>query len=378
MKIFHCPRCQARVPFEALTCPHCSTALVYLPLEARFAPSEARRSCANRDAASCNWVLDEHAGASERPGGIAPVSGSQTYCLSCRLTHWIPPLDDVVNRKSWIQLEAAKRRLIYGLLQLDLPVEGKEIDPERGVAFEFLVGDTRPDGTPLLTGHKDGVITIRATEANDAERGRLRMIFDEPNRTLLGHLRHECGHYYWVRLLSEGPQMDQFRWLFGDESADYGQSVQNHYANGAPSDWAERHVSAYATAHPWEDWAETWAHLLERIDALETAREYRLLPGHDRSAASALETLGPDPRRWSFEAMNAAWKALALCINDLNQSLGILEQYPVELAPEALAKLRFVHGVVLLRSQEDEHPRPATTPAGVPTVRQPVDVGPTA
>ena len=374
MKLFLCPRCQARVAFEALACDHCSTALVYQPHDATLAPSDGHGACANRDAAGCNWALDE---SPDEAGGDADQP-DQTYCRSCRLTHWIPPLDDVVNRKSWIQLEAAKRRLLYGLLQLGLPVAGKDSDAQRGLAFEFLVGDTRPDGSPLLTGHKDGVITIRATEANDAERGRLRMIFDEPNRTLLGHLRHECGHYYWMRLLSEGPQMDQFRWLFGDETADYAQSVQNHYANGAPADWAERHVSAYATAHPWEDWAETWAHLLERIDALETAREYRLLPGHDRTAASALETLGPDPRRWSFEAMDAAWKALALCINDLNKSLGILEQYPVELAPEALAKLRFVHGVVLLQADEHEADTPATTPRGVATVRQPVDVGPTA
>ena len=374
MKLFLCPRCQARVAFEALACDHCSTALVYQPHDATLAPSDGHGACANRDAAGCNWALDE---SPDEAGGDADQP-DQTYCRSCRLTHWIPPLDDVVNRKSWIQLEAAKRRLLYGLLQLGLPVAGKDSDAQRGLAFEFLVGDTRPDGSPLLTGHKDGVITIRATEANDAERGRLRMIFDEPNRTLLGHLRHECGHYYWMRLLSEGPQMDQFRWLFGDESADYAQSVQNHYANGAPADWAERHVSAYATAHPWEDWAETWAHLLERIDALETAREYRLLPGHDRTAASALETLGPRPLRWSFEAMDAAWKALALCVNDLNKSLGILEQYPVELAPEALAKLRFVHGVVLLQSAQHEGEVPATTSRGVATVRQPVDVGPTA
>jgi hypothetical protein len=362
MKIFSCPRCHARASFESLACEHCSTSLVYLPLEARFAPSEAQRLCSNREPAGCNWLIDGEA--------------KETFCLSCRLTHWIPPLDDLVNRKSWIQLEAAKRRLLYGLLQLDLPVVGKDVDAERGLGFEFLVGDTRPDGAPLLTGHKDGVITIRATEANDAERGRLRMILDEPNRTLLGHLRHESGHYYWMRLLASGPQLDQFRWLFGDERTDYAVAVQQHYANGAPADWAERHVSAYATAHPWEDWAETWAHLLERIDALETAREYRLLPGRDSTAASALETLGAEPRRWSFEAMNAAWKALAPCINDLNRSLGINEQYATELAPEALAKLRFIHAIVLQSRPQIEQPHPMVD--GVPAVTQPVEVGPTA
>ena len=156
-----------------------------------------------------------------------------------------------------------------------MPIPNRLDDPERGLAFEFLADGDRE--TPVLTGHADGVITVNIAEADDAERERRRTAMHEPYRTLLGHMRHESGHYYWDRLIAPTSEIDEFRSLFGDERADYAAALSTYYDRGAPADWQERFVSAYASSHPWEDWAETWAHYLHMIDTLETAAACRSL-----------------------------------------------------------------------------------------------------
>ncbi len=99
----------------------------------------------------------------------------------------------------------------------------------------------------------------------------MRVQMHEPYRTLLGHFRHEVGHYYWDRLIAETRWQEGYRNLFGDERASYADALDHHYKNGAPDNWQESSVSAYATMHPWEDWAETWAHYLHMMDAVDTA-----------------------------------------------------------------------------------------------------------
>ena len=123
----------------------------------------------------------------------------------------------------------------------------------------------------MVTGHADGVITLDLAESDDVHRERRRAELGEPYRTLLGHFRHEIGHYYWPILVERAGALERCRALFGDERADYGEALERHYADGPPADWAERHVSAYATMHPWEDWAETFAHYLHIRDTLQTA-----------------------------------------------------------------------------------------------------------
>ena len=88
---------------------------------------------------------------------------------------------------------------------------------------------------------------------------------------MLGHLRHEIGHYYQPLLVTD---WERCRELFGDDREDYGAAMERHYASGPPADWPERFVSAYATMHPWEDWAETFAHYLHIRDVLQTAVAY--------------------------------------------------------------------------------------------------------
>ena len=275
MKIFHCDHCGHLLFFESTSCVSCGHRVAYLPdlqvvtsLEPdsadilRSVRSEARqcgyRVCANLAIeGTCNWAV--------------PVDDDHPLCASCRLTRVIPNLGNPGNAAAWYRLEVAKRRLLFTLMELGLPVPSRTDDPEHGLAFEFLA-DPEPGGPPVLTGHADGVITINIAEADDAERERRRAAMHEPYRTLLGHMRHESGHYYWDRLIrGTTSDLDAFRAIFGDERADYAAALARYYQTGRPADWQDQFVSAYASAHPWEDWAETWAHYLHMVDTLETA-----------------------------------------------------------------------------------------------------------
>src|SRR6218665_1784299 len=207
-----------------------------------------------------------------------------------------------------------------------------------------------PGQAPVMTGHAAGVITLNVAEADDDERVRRRVQLFEPYRTLLGHLRHESGHYYWDQLVRDHPdRLEEFRTLFGDERLDYMQALQAHYAAGdGKPDWRPSFVSAYAAAHPWEDWAETWAHYLHMVDLLETAASYRtriVLP----SAEGARPSKPADPfegGRGSFDEAIAQWVPVTLLLNSLNRSLGQDDAYPFALSEQALNKLRFVHDVI--------------------------------
>ena len=203
----------------------------------------------------CNWAV--------------AATDDSPLCVSCRLTSVIPNLADPANRAAWYRLEVAKRRLLFTLIELGVPIPNRLDDPERGLTFEFLADGDRE--TPVMTGHADGLITVNIAEADDAERERRRTAMHEPYRTLLGHMRHESGHYYWDRLIAPTSEIDEFRSLFGDERADYAAALSAYYDRGAPAEWQEQFVSAYASSHPWEDWAETWAQYLHMIDTLETA-----------------------------------------------------------------------------------------------------------
>jgi len=191
------------------------------------------------------------------------------WCESCRLTRLIPDLTVAGTQDAWYRLELAKRRVIYSLKNLALPI-GARNGSGPGLEFQFLADRPSHEG-PVLTGHAEGTITINSAEADDAERERRRRTLAEPYRTLLGHMRHETGHYYWGQLVADSSVLDDFRALFGDEREEYAGALRRHYQDGPKADWWDRFVSAYASAHPWEDWAETWAHYLPMTDTLEMA-----------------------------------------------------------------------------------------------------------
>ena len=229
------------------------------------------RCCTNRQSASaCNWLIE--AAANDDCDDAASDDPRRGLCQACRLTRRMFDVTRPVNQERWRQLETAKRRLLAQLLALGLPVS-ERTDAGQGLAFDLL--EAQPGGEPVLTGHHDGVITLNVVEADDAHREAIRAAMGEPYRTLLGHFRHEVGHYYWDRLVrDDAPRLAQFRALFGDERADYAKALEKHYRDGPPPGWALRYLSSYASTHPWEDWAETWAHYLHITDTVDTAASF--------------------------------------------------------------------------------------------------------
>ncbi len=260
MKVFHCDNCDHLVFFENTQCVSCGHRLGFLPDQMDMGSLDTHREyrlCRNYEELDvCNWAIP--------PGDPNPL------CQSCRLTRVIPDLAVDGHKAAWYRLEVAKRRVVYTLLNLGLPLEAAGDRGDDALAFQFMADP--PGGQPVLTGHADGVITVNIAEANDAERERRRHALGEPYRTLLGHIRHEIGHYYWTRLIARGAAaLARFRELFGDEREDYAAALKRHYDSGPPADWQDRFVTAYASAHPSEDWAETWAHYLHMTDTLEMA-----------------------------------------------------------------------------------------------------------
>ncbi|MDR7297815.1 hypothetical protein J2X16_003164 [Pelomonas aquatica] len=302
----------------------------------RRAPRYAR--CANLDsAAACNWLLDAE-----------EVAAGFTLCRCCRLTRTVPDLSQPDAGVWWCRIEEAKRRLVSSLIGLGLPVKSRSEDAAHGLAFDLLLSP--PGGPAVITGHADGIITLDASEADDARREARRGQLREPYRTLLGHLRHETGHYYWQLLVEPSPWLEHFRSLFGDERQDYAAALQRHYAEGAPADWGQRFVSAYASAHPWEDWAETWAHYLHLADTLDTARSFgldgeRVELSYERFGPDVIAG-GDDPDVQGFLALINSWMELTGVLNELSRSMGVADFYPFVLSVPAVRKLHLVHRVI--------------------------------
>ncbi len=351
MKLFNCQCCGQLLYFENTRCERCGSTLGYLANRALLsaltaagegrwhalaAPAESFRFCANASHEACHWLV--------------AADGPDVFCRACRLNRTIPNLAAGNNLQLWQRLEAAKHRLVYGLLRLGLPLVSKFEDVERGLAFDFLEGsgESFREGPQVVTGHAQGIITIDIAEADDVERERHRRDMVETYRTLLGHFRHESGHHYWERLVRNGVWLEAFREMFGDERRDYAAALETHYAEGPRADWQQHYVSAYAGAHPWEDFAETWAHYLHMVDSLETATAFGLsvLSGADQGRAVEI-TIDFDPSLAAdFDTLIGAWLPLTYAVNSLNRSMGQPDLYPFVLAPEAMGKLRFVHGLV--------------------------------
>jgi hypothetical protein len=347
MKVFHCDHCQQLVFFENSRCVTCGATLAYVPDSRRMA---SLPPAGDDDGASGRrgFRLCQNYGTYEVCNWSVAADDANPLCRSCRLTRIIPDLSVPTGVMTWHRLEAAKRRLIVTLLALQLPIVDRTQDPNRGLAFDFKADLNDSDGPPMMTGHAEGVITINIAEADDAERERRRHNMREPYRTLVGHMRHESGHYFWDRLIEGTPALEGFRRLFGDEQHDYGDALAAHYASGPPDDWPSRFVSAYASAHPWEDWAETWAHYLHMMETLETAADsgLQLQPWRPDDPAltrlSPAVTLGHIP----FERLLDRWFPVTYILNNLNRGLGLPDAYPFVLSTTAIEKLAFVHHVI--------------------------------
>lgn len=343
MKLFECQHCGQPLYFENTRCESCGHRLGYLAGPAKVTalepdgrvwralaePRGSYRFCANAEHDACNWLV--------------AADGDETRCPACRHNRVIPDLSVPENLLNWRKIEVAKHRLFYALLRLNLPLTAKPQD-SNGLAFDFLA---EAGGGPVMTGHAGGFITINLAEADDAERERRRHNMAEPYRTLLGHFRHEIAHYFWDKLIKDTPRLDACRKLFGDDRLDYQQALERHYAAGPPADWRDHYISAYASSHPWEDFAETWAHYLHMVDTLETANAFglRVQPRVTLGADLAAK-MDFDPYRASIERIVDAWLPLTFAVNSINRSMGVPDLYPFVLSPAAVMKLAFVHACI--------------------------------
>lgn len=319
----HVCACGQAVYFDNQHCGNCSRKLAFNPLSLTMtAEAEAGAGlpfCKNRDSAiACNWL----------------VSGGSDFCLSCLTSRVIPDLSNPENLDRWRKLEKAKRRLIYDLLSVGLPV-----DPSR-LRFEFKEDrrtnpDVRDDHVSI--GHANGVITINAAEADELYREEMRQQMNEPYRTLIGHFRHESGHYFFNVVVNEALR-PVARELFGDESVPYDEALRKYYRDGPPSDWTENYISRYATAHPAEDWAECWAHYLHIRAVLETAE------------ANKLRTAG-DEQEWQ-----SAFIELAMAVNEVLRSMGLRDAYPFVITAPIAAKIAFIHKAIRAYSERLDGP----------------------
>ena len=347
MKLFRCQTCAQVLYFENTLCERCRHSLGYNAeigqLCALEPEGEAWRAlgtdgswkfCENVTHDACNWLL--------------PATAEHRYCLACRHNHLVPDLTVPANLPPWRLIEAAKRRLFYSLLRLKLPLPTRAENPETGLAFDILADPPMASGPKVMTGHDNGLITIALAEAIDAKREQRRVAMGEPYRTPLGHFRHETGHYYWDRLVRDGARLDACRTLFGDERADYSSALQAHYANGAPPNWQDRFVSSYASSHPWEDFAETWAHYLHIVDTLETAAAYglSLQPKLGRREEMFTKIDFDAYEAVDIDSLMVAWLPLTSAMNALSRSMGTKDLYPFILSVAVIGKLGFIHDLM--------------------------------
>jgi hypothetical protein len=354
MKLFKCDHCGQPVYFENTFCVQCNAFLGFDPQRMDLLALRAEdngsytlfenkeqnnaahyKYCSNKQYNVCNWLL--------------PYDSEAEFCIACDLNHTIPNLNQADHMEKWAHIEVAKHRLIYSLLRFRLPIVSKTQDEEKGLAFDFLEDENKKGAKRLLTGHDHGLITLNIAEADDAVREMARNQMDEVYRTVLGHFRHEIGHYYWDQLIKDTNRLPAFRELFGDETIDYAEALKQHYSKEASDTWREKFISAYASSHPWEDWAETWAHYMHIVDTMETAYSFGMTlnprvadPENDMSAR-----LNIDPyTAKSMDDIIDRWIPLSFVMNSLNRAMGMKDSYPFVINEEVKKKLSFIHETI--------------------------------
>lgn len=325
VKAYRCRVCGNALYFENSVCVSCGTGLGYARTEREIVPVDERgvyvdpdgwiwHVCRNLGLSGCTW--------------LAPLEGGQ--CAACDLTRTRPNDADAEGLANFPLAERAKRHLIAELDALGFAVVGKAQDAANGLAFDLLSSTL----AQVMIAHSDGVVTIDLAEGDDSHRERVRSQLAEPYRTMLGHFRHEVGHYYEWQLVERSPDptvLERARELFGDETTDYQAAVDRHYASGPPSDWQLAYISSYATMHPYEDFAETWAHYLHICDTIETAVSYGLVPAADLVGRARFRDL-----------VTEVWVPFSTALNLVNRSMGKDDLYPFVLADVVLDKLDFV------------------------------------
>lgn len=340
MRAFTCPNCRNYIEFEDLTCRTCEAELGFhhpsstfhvVSREGTEIDGERWFACSNR-AWACNWLAAEDSGAGT--------------CLASRLIRKRPDADDTLALEKLATTSGKLRMMVYQLLELGLPILPWDTY-EKGLGFDLLSSKSR--GENITIGHADGIITIDLVESLDDYRERLRIRLGEPYRTMLGHFRHEVGHYYEMVLFDAMPdRIDRVRELFGDERVSYSDAIDRHYRYGAPENWRESFISEYATMHPWEDFAECFAHYLHITDTLDTAawsgmvlqaRTQGHTPTIDTTIARVTEEI-------DFDEILEDWLWVSTLLNRINRSMGKDDLYPFHINAVVGDKLGFIHDTV--------------------------------
>ena len=354
MQRFACEHCANEVQFETSTCPVCGTALGFVPDEGTIrmlVPASDGVSYAIRGSATtwwrclnaawaCNWVL--------------PAASGARWCRSCALTRGRPADGRPDAVEAWSRAEVAKRRLVQQLDRLALPIDARSPATPNGLAFDLV----HVPGERGLTGHLDGVVTLDLAEADDRLRDDLRRLLHEPYRTLIGNLRHEVGHHYWHRLVGQSDHLTRCRALFGDDRIDYAAALERHYATPDGAWDTSRFISRYAAPHPLEDWAESFAHSLHVVDAVETAAAHGMV---DRVGEDADTSILADT---TFRRLLHLWRPVAIAVDAIADAVGSPHLYPFELDGRVVDKLEFIHARVTGHTDREQFYAPA---AGQPT-----------
>ncbi len=344
MKIFQCGHCNHSVFFENYTCDNCGHLTGFRDQDRKmltFNPGGDSlisdreqieyKFCKNKEYGVCNWVIEKN--------------DPEDFCHACQLNRTIPNLSAKKNFKKWRNLEVAKHRLIYQLQKIGLPLPSK-MRYDEGLCFDFVARQNNPK---LMTGHANGVITILLKEADSVLREQMRKQLLEPYRTLVGHLRHEVGHYFWNILVYKDPQvLAEYRAIFGNEQMNYADALQKYYLQGAPENWQLSFISKYATSHPWEDWAETWAHYLHIMDMVETAYFFGLNVKPIGSINDMKANVSFDPYTIEdFDVIIQTCIPLSFAVNSINRAMGVPDVYPFVITPPVIDKMKFIHQLLL-------------------------------
>lgn len=344
MKIFQCGHCNHSVFFENNKCDNCGHLTGFRDQDRKMLTFDPQRDslisdreqieykfCKNKEYGVCNWVIEKN--------------DPEDFCHACQLNRTIPNLSAKKNFKKWRNLEVAKHRLIYQLQKIGLPLPSK-MRYDEGLCFDFVARQNNPK---LMTGHANGVITILLKEADSVQREQMRKQLLEPYRTLVGHLRHEVGHYFWNILVYNNPQvLAEYRAIFGNEELNYADALQNYYEQGAPENWQLSFISKYATSHPWEDWAETWAHYLHIMDMVETAYFFGLNVKPIGAINDMKANVSFDPYTIEdFDVIIQTCIPLSFAVNSINRAMGVPDVYPFVITPPVIEKMKFIHQLLL-------------------------------
>ncbi len=357
MKTFYC-QCGNKLFFENSLCLVCTREVGWCPvckgIHAMEPDGQGNYQCLNPECQSnvmkcynyaiydvCNRMIEN----------TGQLQGAENLCDYCRTTETIPDLSVAGNQQKWYELEVAKRRLLYLLDIIGLPYGTRTENFELPLVFDFKE-DIQPvtfgwlkfgKEEKVFTGHANGKITVNIREADSVEREKLRVSFGETQRTLIGHFRHEIGHYYWQLLIS-GKDEQAFKAQFGNhESPTYSEALNNYYQNGPKPDWKASYISAYATMHPWEDFAETFNTYLDMISVLDTADNNDLL-----------QIPGEDLEDTQLEELLIRYADLSLKVNEVNRSLGLPDLLPETFSSPVVDKLRYIHRLIKRNRKKEE------------------------